>query len=884
MHRTRSDASSFRLARPLRFVSWLIILCAMMHGTGSVLSASVAWSHLPSLPDEHGFGGPFAGVTGNALVVAGGANFPNGSPWTGGVKVWHGDAYVLTSPEGQWQRFASVLPRPLAYGASVSWKDMLVCIGGGDSERHYSDVFALVWDGTQIRTESLPSLPQPLAFHCAALIGDTIYVAGGSPAPDATEALKLFLALDLSKTEAERKWRKLDPWPGPERVHAVAGAMEGSFYLFTGARLVARSDGMVGREYLQDAYRYDPSRGWSRVADLPRPAVAAPSPAVALGVGHLAVFGGDTGEHFDQVSALQQRYPDFSDQVLAYHAVTDAWSERGRLLNDVPPGQVPDPQTYTSPPVTTATASWRGRIAIPSGEVRPSIRTTRVLWGTPDPIREPFGIINYVVIGVYLALMVVIGLYFSARESTTDDFFRGGKRIPWWAAGLSIFGTQLSAITFMAMPAKVFASDWSYFFAAIMIVAIAPLIVYFYLPFFRRLDVTSAYEYLEKRFNPAARLTGSTAFLLLQLGRMGIVLYLPSLALSAVTGIDIFVCILIMGVVATLYTVLGGIEAVIWTDVVQVVILLGGALVSLIIMTVAVDGGIGRIISMASAEDKFRMIHMGWDASAAVIWVVLLGMLGQNIVSYTSDQTVIQRYLTTRDEKQAARSIWTNAAITIPSTLIFFFTGTAMWAFYRTRPEELSALTAMDQVYPWFIAHQLPDGVSGLVIAALFAASMSSLDSSMNSMAASISTDWYQRFAPHTDERRRLRFAKGVTVVLGVLGTATAVFMAANASVSMWDEFLRIIGLFGGGLAGMFAAGIFTRRVDGVAVMVGFFASAALLAWVQLATNLHLLLFPAIGIGSCIAVAYTVSFVTPRPDRPLDGLTLYTRNQVHRID
>ena len=195
-----------------------------------------------------------------------------------------------------------------------------------------------------------------------------------------------------------------------------------------------------------------------------------------------------------------------------------------------------------------------------------------------------FGYINYAVLAAYLTLLVVMGFYFARREKTTDDFFLAGRRIPWWAAGLSIFGTQLSAITYLAMPARAYATDWTLLILNIGIFAIAPVVIYLYLPFFRRLNITTAYEYLEKRFHVSIRMFGSLSFILFQLGRMGIVILLPALALSAVTGFNIFICIALIGILSTIYTVLGGIEAVIWTDVLQALVLIGGAFVALAII------------------------------------------------------------------------------------------------------------------------------------------------------------------------------------------------------------------------------------------------------------------------------------------------------------
>ncbi len=357
--------------------------------------------------------------------------------------------------------------------------------------------------------------------------------------------------------------------------------------------------------------------------------------------------------------------------------------------------------------------------------------------------------------GLYFAFLVIIGFYFSKREKSSADYFLGGKRVPWWAAGISIFGTLLSAITFLAVPATSFRTDWVYFVGNVSIIVVAPIIVYAYLPFFRRLDITTAYEYLEKRFNFAVRLFGSAAFLLFQLGRVGIVLYLPALALSTATGLDVRLAIVVMGVLCTLYTVLGGIEAVIWTDLLQVFVLLGGALLSLLVIGGDVDGGFSEVISRGLADDKFRMANWSWDYTAAAFWVVLVGRTLENMIPYTTDQTVVQRYLTTATEKDAARSIWLGTLMSVPSAVLFFGVGTALYAFYKGHPQMLDPSLATDAIFPLFIIEQLPAGVSGLVIAAVFAAAMSSLDSSLNSVSAVVVTDFYRPFARNPNETPR---------------------------------------------------------------------------------------------------------------------------------
>jgi len=533
-----------------------------------------------------------------------------------------------------------------------------------------------------------------------------------------------------------------------------------------------------------------------------------------------------------------------------------------------------DPEAGVWPSVTAPTAVWRGRIIIPNGEVKPGIRTPKVLAAEPVAGEAGFRPLDYGALTVYLGALLLMGFYFARRGRSTEDFFLAGRRIPWWAAGLSIFGTQLSAITFMAIPAKTYATNWHYFMATMGIVAIAPLIIVFFLPFYRRLNVTSAYEYLERRFNVVVRLFGSAAFVLMQVGRMGVVLFLPAMALSAVTGFDVKLCILLMGVIATLYTVLGGIEAVIWTDVLQVFVLGGGAVAALAVALVH-SGGAGEALAVAQANDKLDVFLLSWDYRVPALWVIVVGYLGL-LTPYAADQAVVQRYLTTRDETRAAKAIWTNALLAIPATLIFFSLGTALYVFYKNSPGLLGPTHGTDAILPWFVALQLPAGVSGLVIAGLFAASMSSLDSSMNSAATVLTTDFLKRFRPGVSDRAWLHAARGLTLGLGVIGTGTALLMASSDVKSLWDQWIAIVGLFGGSLAGLFVLGVFTRRANGVGAVAGALASAGVLYLVTHFTQAHYFLFGPIGIVTCVGVGYAASLVFPSPETDQDGLTLYT--------
>ncbi|MBM3983618.1 MAG: galactose oxidase [Planctomycetes bacterium] len=339
---------------------WRCLTCVL-----TVLFAPLAvageWERLPSLPDKEGFAGPFAGVSNGALVVAGGANFPDKKPWEGGKKVWTDAVFVLEKPDGKWQT-AGKLPRPLGYGVSVTHGNGVVCVGGSDADRHYADAFRLDWKDGKLVTTKLPPLPKPLANGCGALVGDVLYIAGGQEKPDSANTSKAAWRLEL--TAKEPKWEPLDDCPGGGRMLAVAASFDGSFWLVGGVDLVAGKGDKVERRYLSDAHRYTPGTGWKRVADLPRPVAAAPSPAPADASGFY-LLGGDDGS---QVGVAPDKHRGFGKTVLRYDPKTTKWIDAGE---------------QTAPRVTVSCVAWGKSWVIPSGEVRPGVRSPDVTIFTP---------------------------------------------------------------------------------------------------------------------------------------------------------------------------------------------------------------------------------------------------------------------------------------------------------------------------------------------------------------------------------------------------------------------------------------------------------------------------------------------------------------------
>jgi SSS family solute:Na+ symporter len=848
----------------IAFKKTLLLIALLMGFGGAFAQSYLKWDQLPALPNSGGLAGPFAGTSNGALLVAGGSNFPKGeAPWTGGKKTWFKTIWVLERPTGTW-KVGGNLTNGMAYGASVSWKDGLICIGGNDADRSYSDVFVLRFNNGKVATEQLPSLPCPVSNATAVLINDVIYVCGGIRDPLAKTAERNFWALDMNAQK--RSWKSLDPWPGPARMLSVVGTQDGALYLFSGVELVAVNDEPAQRVYLKDAYQYIPATGWKRIKDLPRAVAAAPSPALAGGQSMLLLLGGDDGKYFKDNASLKEKHPGFSNDVLSYNTITDTWALIDTMPHKKYPNSVERPEESIWAPVTTPLVMWNDQFIIPAGEIRPATRTSRVLMGGFIQPSGAFKILDWTVVGLYFLLIIGISVYVSRKmKNTTSDFFLGGGKIPWWAAGLSIFGSKLSALTFIAIPAKAYATDWVYFLGNMMIVAVAPVIVYFYLPYFRKLKITSVYEFLEVRFNFTVRLLGSLNFVIYQISRLGIVIYLPAMVLSTVTGLNLYVCIIGTGLITTAYSVAGGIEAVIWTEVIQVGVLLGGALLSLVFIANSIHGGFGQIFNEAMAGQKLRLAILNWHAAEPVLWVVFIGGFFTQLVTYSSDQVVVQRYLTTSTEQEARQSIYTNAVLVVPASLIFFSVGTALWVYFKHHPSYLNPNGRIDDVFPWFISQRLPSGLAGLVIAGLFAATMSTISSSMNSIATVLTTDFYKPWRPSTSDKQSFVFARWITFLLGVIGCLIAVYLASLQNASILDEYFKIIGLLGGCLAGMFVAGIFLPRVKSRDILIGFFSSAVVLFAIQSTGTINFFLYPVIAITICVFVAYLCSYITPSP-------------------
>ncbi len=801
------------------------------------LNQNLKWEELPPFPNPDGQAGIFAGVHNDVLIVAGGANFPSPSYASTTKKTWSDSIYILQKEkkEGQlfyqWSKSDLKLKSPRAYGGSVPTDQGLICIGGQNGEQAFADVFILSWNKEKSRLEmrDLPSLPQPLCQF--GTVGTsyryqstTIYVAGGSTSPQIADATNLFLR--FTPFSKKPGWVNLNAPFSPRVLSPTAWQHDGSqmaFYLFSGRSATTQTgyDYPLGLKMLTDGWKYIPSTDeWKELRPLPACMMA--GGAYSWGLHHILLLNGADGELLKKQVAGEfklEEHPGFKNEGWAYHTVGDSW---------VSIGETPSNQ------VTTPAIRWghekMSPMLIVSGEIKPKIRSSKVWSVTVESQTKPFGWFNFGVVGLYLIGIVGVGIFFYFRNRNVDDFFRGGGRIPFWVAAFSIFATMLSSITFIAVPGKVFATNWGNWLLYVSILVITPLVIYFFLPFFRQIKSASAYEYLEKRFNLLSRLIAGAVFMFYHILRMGIVMYLPALALSSIIKlhsdpqINMLYAILMMGVLSIIYCSLGGLEAVVWTDTIQSFVLLGGAIITILIIVVK-TGGAGEFFSVASAHQKFQLAIPDFSSGSfahPVVWVILLGGLGQNLIPYGSDQAVIQRYMSVKDMKAAKKSIWTNAIISFAAGALFFLVGTALFVFYRQFPERLNpSIGKVDAIFPTFIVQELPIGIAGLVVAAILAAAQSTVSTSINSATAVLMSDFILRFSKKKNAKRDLMVSRLGTLLFGILGTGVAISFVYMGNTSLWDTFLSMLGLVLGALCGLFMAGIFLPFVNGPGALLG---------------------------------------------------------------
>ena len=477
---------------------------------------------------------------------------------------------------------------------------------------------------------------------------------------------------------------------------------------------------------------------------------------------------------------------------------------------------------------------------------------------------QNFHWINWVIVCGYLATIAGVGFWFVRRNRTAQKYFKADGALPWWAVALSLYAAQFSSITFLSIPALVYVSDCTYFPITWGAIPAAWIAARWYLPFFRKLNLTSAYEYLEVRFNLGCRLFASAAFILFMVASTAVIAYLPAVAIAAVTGMDVNVAIFVVILVTVLYSAAGGIEGVIWSDFVQSCLLLGSMVLVMALVIFGTDGGFAGFVKTGLEGGKFRVFDFAPNWSTACLWVTLLGGFVSQFVSYTSDQRVVQRYMSVTDEKGAQHSVITESWLGLFTCFACFVIGVGLWTYYKTHPDIVAAITKNDQILPVYVAQVVPNGVSGVVFAAIAAATVSTLAANLNSTASAFTTDFYDRLF---HGRNKLLCGRVCTVATGILGGAFAIVLANMEIYSIFDQFQRFLGILTAGLGSLFVLGIFVKRVNGFGAIVGLVANYVVTFGLDIcgfAHGPHLLLYGFFGLVVCLVVAPIASLFAPK--------------------
>ncbi len=452
-----------------------------------------------------------------------------------------------------------------------------------------------------------------------------------------------------------------------------------------------------------------------------------------------------------------------------------------------------------------------------------------------------FSFFDNAVLVLYLAGMVFLGTRFRQKSSTPDGFMIAQGKLTSLAVGLSILGAFVSSITFIAYPGIAYNTNWDAFMFSVTLPFAALIATLYFIPLYRTRIKVSAFEYMEQRFGGWARIYSSVSFMFGESTRIGMILFLVSLPLHNVTGWSYSSIIIIGGITVIFYTMIGGIEAVVWTDVVQVIILFGGALATIFYIFLGMPEGPGQVFRIGMENNKFSLGSWDFDLIKPTAWVVVLYGIMENLRNFGTDQNNVQRYQTTRTMKDASRSLWTAVIGYIPISILFLFIGTSLYAFYTVHvnqlPVELRTGVVGDKIFPYFIATQLPMGIRGLVIAAIFAAAQSTVASSLNCLSTLTYYDFYKRyFNPTADDKQSMKMLHRYTLVWGIVGIIAGLALI-NIRVAL-ETGWQLGGIAGGGVIGLFLLGVAFPHIKRWPAVIAVIASVLSIAWATFARNL----------------------------------------------
>ncbi len=706
-------------------------------------------------------------------------------------------------------------------------------------------------NGAELLQTELPSLPRPLMMAGAGFFDDQaekqLYVVGGTTTalPGGASAAVWRYTFGVP----EPNWQEMPAMPGGARLLPGIACFYNDVLVFGG--FAVEGQGTLRSLARAEAYRWKrvdgtTFTGWRALPPMPA-AVAAPA-VMQTGQVHVAVAGGISAGKGDAWPRLDGAG---SADIFVFHDVTETWVRKGLL-----------PAAALQPVAIRQEDGW-ALVSAPAVFDMAVRRTVRSL-----------GALDYLGLFGYFAIVSCAGLWFSRKQTGSESFALADRKIPWWMAGISMFATGASSISFMAIPAQSFRTSLIWSFPFLMLIPLFFLEAYVLYPLIRRLRITSTFEYLERRFHPSLRYIASAQAITLQtFGRMNMVMLLPALAIHAVTGMNVYYSVLLMGAVTTAYTVKGGLKAVILTEVIQGITMLVGVSLIFGLAVSAVPGGFAGFVATGRQFGRFTPAIWSWDYTMPVIWILVLTPL-INKVAIAADQPTIQRVFATplRDvRKVAAMFVFCGVVISFAVTLA----GVAVFTYFHAHPEKLDIAMTNDQVIPLYIVQRLPLGIAGLIIASLFSAAASALAGSMNSVAILFTEDFYRKLKKDVGDRERLITMKVASAAAGMVATGCAMYMAGLNQRSLFQTWNEMLALLGGGFLGIYVLGTYTRRANSMGAFTGAVASIVATVLVKKYTPVHWYAYLPIAVATCVVIGYLVSLITPRQNKDLTGLTIF---------
>lgn len=495
-----------------------------------------------------------------------------------------------------------------------------------------------------------------------------------------------------------------------------------------------------------------------------------------------------------------------------------------------------------------------------------------------------FTTIDLIILVVYLAAVLFAGLLFSKKDMKGKEFFKGDGTIPWWVTSVSIFATLLSPISFLSLAGNSYAGTWIMWFAQLGMLVAIPITIKFFLPIYSKLEIDTAYHYLEIRFkSKGLRVLGAVMFIIYQVGRMSIIMYLPSMVLANLTGINVNILIVVMGVIAIIYSYTGGLKSVLWTDFIQGTVLLVGVTFALLYLVRGIDGGFGAIFS-SLGEGKFLASDQpifNPNILKDSVFLLIVGAGFNTCSSYVSSQDIVQRFTTTTDTKKLNKMMLTNGALSIFIATVFYMIGTGLYIFYGQNA--LPPAAQQDQIFASYIAYELPVGITGLLLAAIYAASQSTLSTGLNSVATSWTLDIQERLTkkPMSFELQT-KVAKYVSLGVGIVAIGVSMILANGEIKSAYEWFNGFMGLVLGVLGGTFVLGTFTKIANSTGAYIAFGSSAAVMIFIKYfctGAGISIWSYSLISIAVSLAVGIPASIIsrkiTKDTSKPVADATIY---------